>query len=428
VRSHRHRTLRDSFGRFRRLKGLLSPIVAVGIVLFSNVVLVGCGGSDTSGGAAAKAQTYTVLLGVPPGISKEGEIGISEFFPKVLRVHPGDTVIWRNVSLSAHYTVTFGTDREAIPSLYRVRDPGKFSTARVILNNAVLWPCVDASALVNPQLTECKYRPDGAVNRSVRTWNGEGYANSGIIPRYFHNPLNEANPQQFVLHLSPKMQSRTYRYFAEIERHMDGELKVEPSSVPIPSPDEVSKNAPVAMADAVQGVLTACKQQLTHLEHEGHYRFVAGCGDEEGSYNDFFPDRLVIPRTASIEVKNNSDPVGEYHSVTFAPIYAFIGAPFGAIPYFVPICGRKEVQLPLTSVRCPDGRLVSAELNPAASFATAKSGGKYKTGSYNSSGLFPAPYPATPGTTYSLKFNNPGTYFFGCVLHPGMSGEVVVKS
>ena len=403
-------------------------IIVVGMALLANVGLTGCGGSEASGRTAAKPQTYTVLLGVPPGIAKEGEIGISEFFPKVLRVHPGDTVIWRNVSLSAHYTVTFGTDREAIPSLYRVRYPAKLSTARVVLNNAVLWPCIDSSALVNPQLSECKYRPDGPGSRSVRTWNGEGYANSGIIPRYFHNPLNEANPQQFALHLSPKIENGTYRYFAEIERHMDGEVEVEPTSVSIPSPSQVANEAPAAMTRAVQGVLASCKQELARLEHEGHYRFVAGCGNEEGSYNDFFPDRVVIPKGASIEVVNNSAAVGEYHSVTFAPVYAFIGAPFGAIPYFVPICGRKEVQLPLTSVRCPDGKLVSAELNPAASFATAKSGGTYRAGAYNSSGLFPAPYPATPGKTYSLKFDSPGTYFFGCVLHPGMSGEVVVTS
>ena len=387
--------------------------------------VAGCGATSVAVSVSAKPVVYTVLIDVPPEISREGEVQVSKYFPSLLRVHPGDTVVWRNVGFSGHYTVTFATDREAIPALYRGEDHGTLSHARVVLNNAVVWPCVDAGALVNPQLDECSGSAE--MGRAVKTWNGHGYANSGIITRYFGNPLSESDVHEFALTLSRNIAPGTYRYFDETEPHMEGTLDVVAPQVSIPSPAAVSGEIGSDMKGAIQEVLEACARQVPRLRDTARYVIVAGCGTKTGSYNVFLPSKLVVPPGASVHFVNGSTEVGEYHTVTFAPVYVFIGAPLGAIPYVVPVCGTKIVEPPLHSTKCASGKTVSAELDPAAAFATVHSGGSYKSKGFVSSGFFPAPYPATPQQTYSLRFAAPGSYFFGSVLQPGMTGEVIVN-
>ena len=417
-----------------------------------------CGTSTGAVAVTAHPRTYTVDLDVPPSIGHKGEIQVSEYFPRKLRVHPGDTVIWRNVGLSGHHTVTFGANRQVIPVLYRVVGGGSLDTARVTLNNAVVWPCVAAGAHVSPELSHC---PDAIPEGSATpTWDGTGYANSGVITRYFGNPLRNPDVRQFALHISANTESGVYRYYDEIEQHMEGLLEVVPDVTPTTSPAVVAARVPAEMNETVATIKAACTHEVVSMRHGSNNVVMAGCGTVAGSYNDFFPDRPVIHSGETLTWINGSGAVGDYHTVTLVPVADFEGAPFGTIPYVTPVCGTIEVTPPLNSLRCaatsgsqfkfpapssparsrpstgrrashlaapPSGRgpIVTTELNLAAAFSTLRSGAVYEPG--GTSGFFPAPNPATPTTTYSLRFNRPGVYQFGCVLHPGMTGEVIVR-
>jgi len=55
----------------------------------------------------------------------------------------------------------------------------------------------------------------------------------------------------------------------------------------------------------------------------------------------------------------------------------------------------------------------------------ARSGARY-SGGFAHSGLIGAKPFATD--TFSLVFTKPGTYAYGCALHPGMGGQVVVTN
>ncbi len=327
------------------------------------------------------------------------------------------------MGLSGHHTVTFGADRQVIPALYRVVGGATLQTARLTLNDGVVWPCVAPGVHVNPGLSHCPDRiPHGDV---IPTWDGTGYANSGVITRYFGNPLKSPDVRQFALHVSTSAKPGAYRYYDEIEQHMEGLLEVVPDATATAPPPAVAALIPAEMKKTVAGIRASCTREVASLHRGSSNVVVAGCGNATGSYNDSFPDRAVIRRGESLTWINGSGAVGDYHTVTFAPMVSFRGAPFGALPYVIPVCGDAKVQTPLRSLRCPGGGTVTTELDRAAAFATLRSGAVYDL--IASSGLFPAPYPATPTTDYSLRFESPGKYEFGCLLHPGMTGEVIVR-
>lgn len=442
---------------FPRLAARLIP-GALLLVAVSQA-LSGCSSNTGAGIVAVHHKTYTVYLDVPPSIGHKGEIQVSEYFPRKLRVHPGDTVIWRNVGLSGHHTVTFGADRQVIPALYRVVGGESLDTAKVTLNNAVAWPCIAPGAHVSPELSSCPAAiPEGST---IPTWDGTGYANSGVITRYFGNPLGNPDVRQFALHISTNTEPGVYRYYDEIQQHMEGLLEVVPDATPTTSPAAVAARVPAEMKETVATIRAACTHEIASLGHGSDNEVVAGCGTVAGSYNDFFPDRPVIHSGETLTWINRSGAVGDYHTVTWMRAADFKDAPFGTIPYVIPVCGTTEVAPPLNSLRCAPagenqfkfptpssssgqrpprshrqasnprrslfsgGPIVTTELNFAAAFATLPSGAVYEPG--GTSGFFPAPKPATPTDTYSLRFNRPGIYQFGCVLHPDMTGEVVVR-
>jgi plastocyanin len=404
-------------------RGAQRLIVAALLLTAASQTLSACGAGTAEHHLAADPQTYTVYLDVPPSLGHQGEIQVSEYFPRKLRVHPGDTVIWRNVGLSGHHTVTFGADRQVIPALYRVVGGASLATARLTVNEAVVWPCVASGVQVSPELSRCPNAvPEGNV---TPTWDGTGYANSGVITRYFGNPLRNPDVRQFALHVSTSTEPGVYRYYDEIEQHMEGLLEVVPDATPTTSPAAVAARIPAEMNETVATIRAACGHEVASLRHGLNNVVVAGCGTVAGSYNDYFPDRPVIQSGETLTWINGSGAVGDYHTVTLMPIVSFEGAPFGTIPYVIPACGNAETTPPLKSLRCPGGGTVVTELDPAAAFSTLHAGATAEPG--GTSGFFPAPYPATPTTTYSLRFNHAGRYQFGCVLHPGMTAEVIVR-
>lgn len=405
---------------YRRAQRL---IVATLLLAVAPQTLSACGANTAAYQSAVDPQTYTVYLDVPPSIGHHGEIQVSEYFPRKLRIHPGDTVVWRNVGLSGHHTVTFGADRQVIPALYRVIGGASLATSRLTVNNAVVWPCVASGTQVSPELSRCPVAvPEG---NTTPTWDGTGYANSGVITRYFGNPLRDPDVRQFALHISTSTKPGTYRYYDEIEQHMEGLLEVVSNATHTASAAAVAAQIPAEMNHVAARIRTACDHEVASLRHGSNNVVIAGCGTVAGSYNDFFPDRPVIKSGETLTWINGSGAVGDYHTVTLMPTASFEGAPFGTIPYVIPACGKAEPTPPLKSLRCTGGGTVATELDPAAAFSTLHAGAAAEPG--GTSGFFPAPYPATPTTTYSLRFNHPGRYEFGCVLHPGMTGEVIVR-
>ena len=67
-----------------------------------------------------------------------------------------------------------------------------------------------------------------------------------------------------------------------------------------------------------------------------------------------------------------------------------------------------------------------AFLNPAAVLPAG--GNTFDGSTYTNSGLMMLTQPGAEPPTYSLTFTKPGTYDYVCIVHPGMTGKVVVNS
>lgn len=308
---------------------------------------------------------------------------VSAFFPTTTRVKVGDTVTFRLMGSEAH-TVTFLDDHHQHPAFAIPADDG---TTDVLLNPQVAFP-------TRP--------PDGPVE----SFDGTGFVNSGIMFPGPTAPDAPPNDRLTVTFTKPG----TYKYHCLLHPWMEGTVIVEPdAAAATPAHEELDRQAQqevaplLALAEALPDQRPDVRSEpgpngtTIWYVHAGLLDMVTA--DPRAALFDFLPKGLTV--TAGDTVVWSSP---EFHTVTFAM------RPPG--PEF--ILTQPQEQGP--------PRLV---LNPEV-VATVKPDGVYDPTQYYNSGLI-GPF-TEAGHSWTLTFEEPGTYEYYCAVHRelGMEGTVTV--
>lgn len=237
------------------------------------------------------------------------------------------------------------------------------------LNQAVFAPCATDDDPTT-KLTSCK-------NRKLPAFDGTGYWNSGVLQP---KPApKRAGDKSVTLKLAKDVPAGDYAFTCLLHPLMNGTLSVVAEEGERAKPSDVRKESKVAIEAAAK---TASGLEAPEIDDtEDGPTVAAGWGDKVIAVNRFAPAAVSIDagQTVTWEAVSPYEP----HTVTFE-------SPFG-----------------------------SAEDEGALDPAGPEPGDDY-TGGFASSGFLP------PEATYALRFPEPGTYSYVCVLHPGQKGTVKV--
>ncbi len=215
--------------------------------------------------AVTSTQTYSVIVGAE---NLSPASGVMAFFPATLRIHVGDTVLWKQNTHEIH-TVTFLAGTDQPPLIIPAPDP--FPPGTLMLNPLVAFPTA-------PQ--------DGM-------YDGTTYANSGIMS------TDPGDPTQFSLTFT---QQGTFAYLCIIHGvMMSGTIMVEPPSVNIPSPAAVSAQAQLLIKQQIARATVLFGQAMAAVpapQHnpDGTTNFTVLVGWSQGQFDlmGFFPGKLVV--------------------------------------------------------------------------------------------------------------------------------------
>ena len=195
----------------------------------------------------------------------------------------------------------------------------------------------------------------------------------------------------------------TYTYFCDVHPGMTGEIVVVPDDQPIPTPGEASAQGLMELSKNIGDGTAAYNQAMATAQDQ----MVAGADGGQvtmggmtgtASLDAFFPYTVTIHAGQSV-TWSMSDKAMDLHTVTALPLPSddqeFIPQP--------PQGNNPPVILlgPITTPTTPNG-------------STVRAGNSFNSGLMH------------PGETYTLTFSDPGVYPYGCFLHDGMLGVVVV--
>ena len=239
--------------------------------------------------------------------------------------------------------------------------------------------------------------PDGvfinplvAMPQGGTSYDGSGVAGSGL--------LNKG--QTYSLTFS---KAGTYTYYCAIHQGMVGTVQVQAPGQTVDTQDAIDarKAAQVGSEIDSKGVPTIMTNQ-GELPTEGStIGVVAGAQNGPTDVQRFFPPRAVIHAGDSVTWvwKTQDTP----HTVTFLS-----GGP------------APDVVVPQPQPNGPP----KLQLNPMV-LAPSGDPTNWNGGSFLNSG-FLQPMPGQPTPTFTVHFNNPGTYDYVCVLHEAMAGTIQV--
>jgi plastocyanin len=177
-------------------------------------------------------------------------------------------------------------------------------------------------------------------------------------------------------------------------------------------------------------------------------RVAAGGGNATAPWTIFVPQRVEVNEGQSVTWHNPTEDAAEPHTVTFvldnntmAGIVSLLGVPtttkFSALP---PGSNNEPVLLPdstgggmntivAVNARTYEPAVIDSQGNvtfmkPNANYSMTGSEKYINSGWFLPNGL-EKQYPGS-GNTFTVRFEKQGTYDYLCILHPWMTGSVVV--
>jgi plastocyanin len=334
-------------------------------------------------GPTAAATTLTISAGAQ---SPGKDVQLNVFAPGTTTINVGDTITWRLDSTEFH-TVTFLAGQPE-PEFVTPGPDGAF------LNPAAVLPA------------------------GGNTYDGSAYTNSGLM--MLGGPGSE--PPTYSLTFT---KPGTYDYVCIVHPGMQGKVVVNPEGQSAGAPQVGSPQAGAPQAGTPQAGTPRADTQSTvdarsrdevnallagdgistimsnagELPADGATAGLAmGAGTAQVDVQRFFPPRVTIHAGDSLTWINKSEAP---HTVTF-------------------LAGQPQPDV-VNVMPQPDGP-PRFQLNPTM-FNPAGDPSAYDGSSYLNSG-FTEP---GPNGTYTVTFTQPGSYDYVCLLHPGMTGTVVVQ-
>ncbi len=360
------------------------------------------------------------------------------YYPKSVKVHPGDTVRFRQTWTGEPHSVTMGTVVDAVfkyapiieqydskeAALAGGVDPATITKvdetfARVPgmtdddgnIFPAGAEPCyVDQFAEI-PRMTEgdddvipgvqCPTR-----GRQQPAFTGkQALYNSGFIP------FRGVGANTFEMPIAKNAVPGTYQYFCNYHWiGMSGTVTIVPDNKPVPSQSSVSSAARKQLERDSKPTLASLKKGEKRASDAAPLVGVSTGGSEYVSINEFLPRAIEAkvgkPVTWKVE--------GFRHTLSF-----------NVPKYFPVLTVKKDGSVSLDKrAHDPVGWTVSPPVldDNGRPLETRRIdvGSWDGSGGYHSSGLI------EDGETFSLTFTKPGTYPYACVIHPAMIGQVKV--
>jgi plastocyanin len=387
--------------------------------------------SAKTGGLRARSeqgtQTFTINV---DGASKAANESFIAYFPNVLRVHPGDAVVFHEVGDGEPHTATLGklVDRAVSaftkltptqqnnPPAAAVRADAKLPqfTAGQSLNvvPSAVDPCSLAVGIPSAK-TPC-------AKTAVAAFDGtQSYVNSGWL----------ASKAKFVIHFSSSTQPGAYRFMCLFHREgMIGKIVVVPASTPVASPGAQAAlgRRQLAAAEAKAApFVPVVRSGLQALASARHVQLPASVTADTapvlaggpGGIDEFGPKVTKVSVGSSVTWY-----LLGFHSITFNATKANNdirkSASDGTVHFNLPALlaagGPGEPRKP------PSG---GSQTNPkflVVATSTWKGKGFHNSGAFgNSHGP-----PLIEG--YKITFTRPGTYKYICTVHDNMKGTIVV--
>lgn len=425
-------------------------------LLVTSLIASGCAKTNSAG-----SQTRIVLA---DHSLDEFATYLLEYFPRSVTVHPGDSVKFAQTWTGEAHTVTMGSyvdDMMKIfaPIVERIRKEGfekveadiggdEFFEAN-FPGDKLPWFFADSGESVAQNAAQPCFLNQGGPPLDADTpcakekqrqvpFNGrQTYYNSGFIP------FEGTRGNQYTVPIAKDAKPGTYFYYCNLHGPtMSGKIEVASRRQPIPSQDEVNRQAGAQIEEIAVPLRKAFREAETGklvpppesgLLKPGQKYFkgrLAGLYSpdaEEGGINEFLPRRTKT----KVGQKVSWTILGE-HSISFdVPRYFPIAQvkPDGRVEYNPKIDAAAGGSTPLpeeseeehSDEAAPDDG-APGEGAPQARKPTVIEGGTWDGDGFWSSGLIGG----EPYAQYSMSFAKPGKYEYACLLHPRMVATVEV--
>ena len=380
------------------LKGLLLMAAVAGLVLAPSILKAD--DEEVSG------TTWTAQAG---DLFPDESLAINQFLPNDITIVEGDTVVWERMMF---HTVTLLSGESRMPWLAPLKD------GRLGIDPRVGFPSgpqlkdeielISIASWARDRLGLLEPSKEKLVVNGDNEYDGTGFFNSGapfdpnFLPRPVSVKFTQAGVYQVVCLIHPAMQATVtvlQEGFAPPESQGDLDARA--------AREHASLIAHAESLFASQSPVSRRNFDLT-TEH----RLKTGLFQDDVEYARYFPSDLEISTgdTVTWDWVNGGDTP---HTVTFlsggeAPEYLLV-------EHKVFADGSLNVRDPPTIA-----------LNPEV-FAALGGDAYSGSGIFSSGVLFGEQGPPGRPTTYSLRFDAPGTYNYHCLMHgPVMSGTITV--
>jgi len=403
-------------------------IWSVALVCATVGVLAGASvlGAKT-GRALAEPQTFTVDVDGGNPVANESFIA---YFPNVVRVHPGDTVVFQEVGNGEPHTATLGTLVNGAVSAFAKLTPTQQNNppAAAVAADAKLPQFTEGQSFnVTPSAADPCYLASGVPSPKAPCPKTTPAAFDGT--QSFENSGWLGSRAKFTVHISTAASPGTYDFICLIHREgMSGKIVVVPAGTPIPSSSAqaaLGKSQLEAAEAKIAPFVPIVRQGLVALAAARHVQLPASvtagtapvlAGGPAG-IDTFGPKVVKIPVGGSVTWY-----LLGLHSVTFDSTSANhdvrTTAPNGTVHLnplaLLPAGGPGEPR------RAPSGGSQAKPKFVVVASSTWGGGGFHNSGVFtNSTGP-----PVIEG--YRITFTHAGTYKYICTVHDNMKGTVIV--
>lgn len=349
-------------------------------------VVVALGAAVLALPATAAAATKTVYAGPPPTIrkivAKLGATSLGQFKPDVnafvnrrTTIHVGDKVSFQ---LRGFHTID-------LPK------KGGGDVPLIIPSGGLVNGVNDAAGnpfWFNGKVPNLGFNPALFKAAGGKVYSGKTRVESGIAG---------GPPKPFVVKFT---KAGTYKYFCDVHAGMIGFVTVKPKSVKVPTAKQDAAAQVAQLTAAIKGAVKTARAKVPA-------NTVSVGKSASGGVELFsmFPARLTVSSGTVVTFKMSSHSF-EAHTATFGTPAALktLAKQFGGGP-----------TLPAQGV------FPSDPTQPILESPTSHGDGFANTGFIDNDPGSPNP------SSGQIKFTEPGTYHYICLIHPFMHGTIVVK-